>query len=433
MSVLAAEGEAAPISLHEEITKLLSQDSAMLNARFDLYARLRDEAPVLAYDANSVIVSRYSTVREMYSDPTRFPSPEVWDTPFEGRFDLLTDRELAQYNAWMDYERTRVIQLNGEQHRRVRSAAQRAFSPKRMALMNDTIEGLVNRLLDELAADPERDFIKSFAYRLPLLVLLDLMGVPEEDGPQLKMWCDVILEPLGERQLRPELVSRAYEATTAFRDYIVGLIERQRSSSDRTTLVAALLDASEVDRLNEPELISMYQVLLFAGHETTTNLFGNGLFELLKSRDQWELLVREPSLIPRAVEELLRYDTPVHFIRRSSADDQEVDGVMIPAGATVLLCNAAANRDPRAFEDPDVLDVARDRTAAHISFGHGIHFCLGSSLARMEARAGFEGLVRRFPDLELGAPVDEIHYKPHWWQRSLEALPLDLGTPSGVR
>jgi cytochrome P450 len=263
-------------SLKHEVDRLLSRDATILKDPYPLYRRLREEAPVFAYDAKTVIVSPHAEAKTAYRDNLRFPSPENLDKAFEDRFKLLSVEELALFEEWMAYERTRVSRMNGEGHRRVRNAGQRAFTPKRLAEMRLSIEQLTSVLLDELEAEDDPDFMR-FAYRLPLLVILDMMGAPHEDGLMLKHWCDAIVEPGAENPLRPEAVRAAHAAATDFRAYIRELVDLQRKETDRTTLVGLLLDASSEDRLSDAELVSMYVILLFAGHETTTNMFGNGL------------------------------------------------------------------------------------------------------------------------------------------------------------
>jgi cytochrome P450 len=415
-------------SLSLEIDRLLARDPTAQADRYALYQRLRDEAPVFAYDAGTVIVSRHADVKTVYRDTERFPSHENLNGKFEGRFDLLSADELALYDEWIALERTRVTRLNGEDHRRVRSAGARAFTSKRLANVRESIEVLVDRLLDELAAEKQPDFM-NFAYQLPLLVILDMMGVPHEDGPKLKRWCDEIVTPGGENPLRPEAVRAAHAAEVDFRGYVRELVARQRGGQDRTSLVGALLDASSEDRLSEPELVTTYLHLLLAGHETTTNMFGNGLLALLQHRDQWKLLCADPSLASSTVEEVLRYDAPVHFIWKTTRTEQELAGVTIPGDALVVVANAAGNRDPRAFDDPDSFNITR-RPNDHLSFAYGVHFCLGAGLARMEGAIGFSALARRFPKIHIAVDPTAVEYNPHFSFRNLKSLPVDLGMAS---
>jgi cytochrome P450 len=405
---------------------MLRREAPWRDDPYPLYSRLREEAPVFIFDSTTAIVSTHAEAKQVYREHDRFPNPSERMSQFEGQQSLLSDEERRRYAEIMELESSRMSRMNGESHRRVRAAGQRAFTPKRVRELEQTVQRLTDELLDALAAQEEPDFM-TFAYRLPLLVIMQMMGAPYEDADQLKEWGDAINAPSGETPLQPETLNRAYAATHEFGDYVRGLVERQRREPDQTTLVSALLDASEGDRLTEEELVAAYIHVLFAGHETTTNLLGNGLVALLTHRDQWERICADPSLVPGAVEEVLRFDSPVQFFRKRLAADQELLGVTIPAGTYVMPANGAANRDPAVFDDPDDLDITR-RPNDHISFGNGIHYCLGASVARLEGRTGFETLARRFPGLELAVAPDEVEFAAHLALRGPESLPLVLAS-----
>jgi cytochrome P450 len=411
-------------TLDDDVTALLRGERATTQDPYPLYARLREEAPVYLYDSTTAIVSTHREAKTVYRENVRFPNPEERGTQFEGRLRLLTDEDRDLYAKIMDFERAYLSRMNGETHRRVRTAGQRAFTPKRLREMEESVQQLTDELLDELAAQERPDF-KDFAYRLPLIVIMDMMGAPRADGDKLKEWGDAINAPSGETPLTRETLRRAYDASLEYREYVRELVERHRRQPDPTTLVSALLDASEGDRLSEEELVGMYVLILFAGHETTANMFGNGLFALLRHRDQWERLVADPSLAPGAVEEVLRYDSPVQFFRKYTVAEQELAGVTIPAGMFVMAANGAANRDPLEFEEPDDLDIAR-RPNDQLSLGYGAHFCLGAGVARLEGRIGFETLARRFPAIELAVDPAEVEYGSHLTLRGVESLPVRL-------
>jgi cytochrome P450 len=211
-----------------------------------------------------------------------------------------------------------------------------------------------------------------------------------------------------------------------FRTYLDETLDEHRRTHDRSGLLAALMDA-EGDQLTSEELAANFVMLLLAGHETTTNLIGIGLFELLRHPDQWQALRDAPERVPSAVEELLRFVTPVQWVVRVPADDFEHGGVAIPQGQLVFLLLAAANRDPTAFSDPERLDITRSDETRHLAFGLGPHFCLGTSLARLEGRIAFEALVSRFPAMELAA--DNLRWRGNARLRGLESLPIALGQP----
>ena len=258
------------------------------------------------------------------------------------------------------------------------------------------------------------------------LVIADILSVPDEEGrDEIRSWGNRIARHFGSSD--PALVIDAHRAIEEFRAYVGGVIARHRADPDGgSELVAALLGAEGDEQLSEDELAAMFVVLLFAGHETTTNLISIGLVELLRERDQWELLCREPDLVPGAVEELLRWVTPVQWEQRLVVEDVELGGALLERGQTVFTMLAGANRDPEVFERADELDIRREDARKHLSFGHGPHFCLGASLARLEGEIAFTELTRRFPDIELAVDPGELVFQGAAMMRQLRALPVRL-------
>lgn len=411
-------------SSKDDLTRLFARDSAALQNPYPLYNRLREQAALLAYDANTVIVWRHAEAKRIYQESARFPNPKDLDNKFVGRYGLLSPAELDLHEQWMASERTRMSRLGGDEHRRVRGVVHGEFTPKKLDTLRDSITRLTVSLLDELEAETEPDFMH-FAYRLPLLVILDMLGLPREDGTMLKHWCDAIGAPGGGNPLRPEVVRSGHAAAAEFRLYIRELIKAQRRRPEATSLVAALLHASDVGHLSQDELISMYVLLLFAGHETMTSMLGNGLLALLRHPRQWQMLCAEPALIPRAIEEIVRYDPPFQFLTKTTADRQELAQIDIPAGMMVLVSNAAANRDPRVFDNPDEFDIARRRND-HLGFGHGLHFCLGASLARLEGHIVLGALARRYPDMQLASGAHDVAYMDNFLLRRPTSLRIEL-------
>ena len=413
-------------TLHDDVATLLSGDPDEVQDPYPLYRRLRDEAPVFLFDETTAIVTRHALTKTVYRDNARFPNPTSRARMFgESKLRLLSPEEVELYGKVIEFESRYLSRMNGDTHRRVRSAGQRAFTPKRIVELRETTRQLANELLDRLAEQGTPDLM-TFATRLPLLVIMEMMGAPHEDAEMLKAWGDAVNAPAGQMPARPEAVRAAHDGAIQYRAYVKELAERHRRKPDKTTLIGALLDASATDQLDGEELVAMYVLLLFAGHETTTNMFGNGTFALLRHRDQWERLCADPSLAPTTVEEVLRYDSPVQFFPKGTVAEQELDGVTIPAGTFILAANGAANRDPLEFDDPDELNIGR-RPNDQLSLGYGVHFCLGAGVARMEGQIGFEALSRRFPDLELALPAAEIRYRPVYGLRGLTSLPVSLG------
>jgi cytochrome P450 len=226
-------------------------------------------------------------------------------------------------------------------------------------------------------------------------------------------------------QITEDEAMKGIVAAMNFINYFNGLFDARRADPRDDLLTALVKVEEEGDKLSEEELRAMVLLLFVAGHETTMNLIGNGLFALLTNRDQWDRLVADPSLVPSAVEECLRYDGPVHLTGRIATTDLEIAGHQFHKGEQVVTLLAAANRDPARFPDPDRFDVARQDNQ-HLTFSHGIHYCLGAALARLEGQVVFSRLVERYPDIELACDPDTVQYRPHFVLRGLQTLPVRL-------
>lgn len=417
-------------SIDDGVAALFAGDDEVMRDPYPLYRRLRDESPVHFVDDTLALVTPHAEAKLVYRNHARFPNPEERGSIGARKLSLLSEEEKGLYREFIEFQRGYMSRMNGETHRRVRSAGQRAFTPRRLAELEAAVERLSEDLLDEMSGRDTYDFME-FAFRLPLLVIMEMMGAPHEDAEQLKRLGDAINSTEAYTPLPPRTLRECHAAMGEYTDYVRTLIARHRDAPDRSTeLVGALLDASQGDKLTEQELVGTYVLLLFAGHETTANLFGNGLVALMEHRDQWERLCADRSLAASATEELLRYDAPTQFFPKRTAGDEELLGVRIPAGTTVYVGNAAANRDPVAFPNPDDLDIGR-RPNDHLSLGKGAHFCLGAPVARMEGRIVLSALGRRFPDLELAVPADELKWKRHVVLRGLGSLPVRPGRDGG--
>jgi cytochrome P450 len=417
-------------TIDEHVAALFAGEEEVMRDPYPLYRRLREESPVHFVDSTLALVAPHREARLVYHNHARFPNPTERGSIGTRKLSLLSEEEKGLYAEFIEFQRSYMSRMNGETHRRVRSAGQRAFTPRRLRELELAVERLTEELLDELAGQDTYDFME-FATRLPLLVIMEMMGAPHADAEQLKRLGDAINSTEAYSPLPPETLHECHAAMGEYTEYVRGLIERHRAAPDRSTeLVGALLDASHGDALSEQELVGTYVLLLFAGHETTANLFGNGLVALFEHRDQWERLCAQPALAAPATEELLRYDAPTQFFPKRAADDEELLGVRIPAGTTVFVGNAAANRDPLAFAEPDRLDLAR-RPNDHLSLGKGAHFCLGAPVARLEGRIALAALARRFPDLEPAVPSGELEWKRHVVLRGLKSLPVHPGRDRG--
>ena len=304
-------------------------------------------------------------------------------------------------------------------HTRLRSLVSKAFTPRRVAEMRDTIQGIVDGLVDEALALGEFDLLATVLEPLPVTVIAELLGVPEADRHLLRPWSSEICL-MYELNPSEEYARRATKASIEFGDYLADL-SRARRANPGSDLISGLAQVVvEGDRLTEDELVGTCVLLLNAGHEASVNGSGNGWWALFRNPGELERLRADQALLPTAIEELLRYDTPLQLFERWVLEDSEICGVQLPRGAELGLMFGSSNRDPDVFTDPDRLDLGRDPNP-HISFGAGIHFCLGAPLARLEMQVAFETILRRMPRLEL---LREPEWKPTYIIRGLQSLPV---------
>ena len=299
-------------------------------------------------------------------------------------------------------------------HTRLRALVSKAFTPRVIDQMREHIQEIVDRLLDRVQASGEMDVIGDLAYPLPVTVICEMLGVPLGDHQSIRGWSADIARSLDAIGLPSdvEIVERGRVARRAIGDYFRALVPRRRGHPQNDLLTGLIAAEEQGDKLSEGEVIAMCVLLFIAGHETTVNLIGNGLFALLQHPDQLARLQHDPALVPGAVEELLRYDSPVQRTARMTTEEVEVGGRPIAKGAMVVTAIGAANRDPAQFADPDRLDVTR-KDVRHISFGYGIHFCLGAPLARVEGQIALGTLLRRAPRLALAET------EPEWRESSV--------------
>jgi cytochrome P450 len=318
-----------------------------------------------------------------------------------------------------------LLFLDPPDHTRIRSLVSKAFTPGRVRQLRAQVEAMVDELLDRAEERGSLELIADLAYPLPVSVICELLGVPAVDRDVFRHWSSDASRLLDrDIDLDEEAMQRGGEAIAGFTEHFVALIGERRESP-RDDLLSALIAAEEGgERLSWEELLSTIILLFLAGHETTVNLIGNGALALLRHPGELERLRREPALGASAVEELLRYDSPVHVTARIATTDLEVGGTPVAEGEQVVVLVAAANRDPAVFPDPDRLDLGRPDNR-HLSFSAGTHYCLGAALARLEGEVALGKLVRRFPRLELADP--DPTYRDHLVLRGLRALPLSFG------
>jgi cytochrome P450 len=394
------------------------------SARADPYPRyhsLRENGPIHIEEYGVWILSDHATCSAVLRDP-RFSADYLRRTR---RFrEAVADAfpELGDLSGLQEGMRTTMFFIDPPDHTRLRGLVSKAFTPRVVEQLRPRVQQLVDALLDELESKSEVDLIGDFAYPLPVTVIAEMLGVPVDDPAlfrQRSRAAASMLEPV--RSL--EVIQAAQEASAWFYELFQRL-GAERRAQPRDDLLTGLVAAEDAgDKLTEIELVTTCILLLVAGHETTQNLIGNGMLALLRSRDQFDLLRAQPHLIKGAVEELLRYDSPVQLTSRVATEDITVGDVKFGREEQALTIIGGANRDPAEFPEPERLDVTRQDNH-HLSFSAGAHFCLGAPLARLEAQVAFETLVRRYPNMQLVDP------EPEWRDtitlRGLKKLPLTL-------
>ncbi len=406
-----------------ELDLLLPLRSAgSLENPYPIYSLIRTVRPVLqvpvpGFDGPGMwLLTRYRDVHGVLRDP-RFSVERIRAPLVRDNLDRLPEF-LRQSATGM----RSMLVMDPPGHTRVRKLVNKAFTPRRIAALRGHIEGIVRVLVDEAAAKGRFDLIHDVAEPLPAVVIAELLGVPPEDHRRFREWSGALIA--GIASPNAEARSAGADAGRSLFGYLADTIAARRREP-RDDLISAMIHAQEErDALTDAELLATSNLLLLAGHETTTNLIGNGTLALLRDGDAWRRLCAEPALLPSAIEELLRFDGPVQATVRVALEDVALDGHTLPEGALVLVSIGAANHDPAVFERPDQLDLARDPNP-HLAFGLGTHFCLGAPLARLEATLTFEALTQRFPHLAL---VDEAPgYRPNPVLRGLSRLEVSVG------
>jgi cytochrome P450 len=407
------------MTLEERWERYIGSDPEAIADSFGLFAELREAGPVHELGP-TVVVTRYADVKPLIRDGERYSNASrrlgSWAERNRAR---LSEPARPAFDEVTAFEAMYVSRTDGDVHARLRRIAHRAFTPRRIAELEASTRVYVDEILTALADQDEPDLMV-LAYRLPLMIIADLLGVPQEDRERIHAWSSRIGRNRGGVEEGPLLDAR--EALGEFREYVYATLAEHRRASESSELVTALMGAEQEERLSADELAAMFVVLLFAGHETTTNLIGVGTRGLLEQRDQWEALCADVTLAAPATEELLRWVTPVQFGNRLPLVDVEVAGQVIPAGRTVIPLHGAANRDPRVFADPDKIDITRTNAGQHVSLGFGPHFCLGASLARLEGRIAFEQLATRFPRMRPAS--DTVEWIGNASLRRLRELPV---------
>lgn len=406
------------MAVADEQLFLNPNESGFFDDPYSQYRRLRELRPVNQSPFGPWTLTRYDDVSKLLRDPSL--SVEDRNASEDRRADLFPDDEERRRRGSLA-----ILNLDPPDHTRLRRLVSKAFTPRRVEQLVPRVTNLVDGMLDAVEPTGQMDVIADLAFPLPFAVISEMLGMPEADRDQLRGWSHTLVKTF-EPLLTPDEVPELMAASDAMVEHVTAAIEWKRGAPADDLLSAMIAVEEEGDRLSTPELIAQVVLLFIAGHETTVNLIGNGMLALLRHPDQLAALHDDPSLIGNAVEELLRYDSPVQFSRRIALQPLDIDGQHIEKGSFIFTMLGAANHDPAHFGlDADELDLRRRDAPHHVSFGGGIHHCLGAVLARMEARLAIGTLVRRFPRVQLATSV------PAWngrlVLRGLDALPVTLG------
>ncbi|WP_103337771.1 cytochrome P450 family protein [Amycolatopsis sp. CA-126428] len=376
---------------------------------YPAYTELRDAAPVYRTEQAGTtvwVLSRYVDVRAALADPRLSK---------DARYLLPPEQRAATASPSVEM----MVLMDPPDHTRLRRLVSRVFTARRMEGLRPRVRQLSHELVDALPRTGRVDILREYAFLLPVLVICELLGVPAEDRDDFAAWSNVVVDD----STRDE----SMEAMGKLQVYLSELIEAKRTQPD-DALISALISDSDEDKLSRSELVAMSVMLLIAGHETTINLIGNGLLALLTHPEQLAQVRENPDLMPAAVEEFLRWDSPVHSLSTFyTTEDVEYSGGRIPGGSVVRLSLAAANRDPDRF--PDAEELRFDRVeSGHLAFSHGLHYCLGAQLARVEGQEAIQTLIAAKPGLALAVPSDELIYRHSQVVRGLKELPVTFGT-----
>lgn len=372
---------------------------------YPTYRWLRAEAPVYRNDRLDFwTLSRFDDVLAAAHDPARFSSVDAV---------LLGERSEAMPPM--------MITMDPPHHDELRRIVSRSFTPRAIGQLQARVRSIAAELLDRLGESSSPvEMVEAFTVPLPVMVIADLLGVAREDRARFKEWSDIVvaMDPADPASMEASM-GAGFELAGYFEQ-----IAAARREAPQDDLVTLLVQAQDAGLLRYEEVLGFCLLLLIAGNETTTNLIGNGLIVLAAHPDQRAEIAADRSLIPRAIEEVLRYDSPVQGLTRKTTTEVELHGETLPVGAQVMLLWASANRDEREYQRPDEFDIHREISRT-VAFGHGIHYCLGAALARLEARVAFEELLDRFPEWSVDRPVEWIRSGP---VRGPERLHVALGT-----
>lgn len=424
------------MSTHDSFSLLNLQREEIRANPYPFYKQLREQDPIhWDEELGFWVLTRYTDIDSLYTDD-RFSRAQG----LMRNFQRLSESESKIVEpVYHSFSKT-IFYADPPYHTHLRGLMNHAFTPRRVERLRPYIQKTVNELLDAAQHRGEVDIIRDLAYPLPVMVIAELLGLPAGDRERFKKWSDDLFAILGTVRHKPfHLLERAAQSLDEMTDYVKEL-SRKRRESPRDDLLTALLSVTDEDdsgcphqhrspsphavsTLTEEELVSNINILLSTGHETTTHLIGNGLLALLQHPEQMQQLQRQPTLLTSAIEEMLRYDNPVQITYRSALQDVDIDGKHIRKGDLVNSILGSANRDPKRFSNPDDFNITRNE-GRHLSFGVGIHFCIGAPLVRLEAEIVFGTILCCFPEIRLATQT--LEWQEHPIFRGLKSLPVNL-------
>jgi cytochrome P450 len=391
---------------------------------YPLYARLRRERPVFHSPMFDLwVVTRYADISEVEKDTTRFSSVGALDARAEPH--PAVRNVLKQgYSQFLS-----LVQSDPPDHTRMRAVFGKALSPQRIAAMEASIRATANGLIDGFIREGQADLVQEFAYALPGFIICDLLGVPRADMPQLKGWSDDKTALMSSTAPLEQLVECAHGFIAMERYFKEKLQDRARKPREDllTLLVPQSMGGSAA--MSEQEAVCNAMDLFSAGHETTTGLIGNGIWLLLNHPEQLQAVKADPSLLPNAIEEILRKEPPIRGFFRTVTEDTTLSGVALPKGSRTFIMYESGNHDETQFSEPDRFDIHRADAKKHLAFGKGIHFCVGAPLAKLEGRIAFEQLLSRLPNLRLRKDAEAVR-RPYLMLRGFEHLPIAWDVPA---
>ncbi|WP_176585865.1 cytochrome P450 family protein [Priestia megaterium] len=410
-------------TLGKSVLSLLSGESS--ENPFPLFAQMRGISSVIpipfsmqGINHQAWMVTHMEEAMQVLKDHTRFTvDPSFIDSNSNIEKNLAKNSKSSASSTFLTESMNAV---DDPDHRRLRTLVSKAFTPRYMEGLRPRIQEIADELLDGVQAQGKMDLVKDYAYPLPINVISEMVGVPESDRGKLHVWSEAIANGLGLGRHDPGVD----EHLQAFSAYFMQLVDDKRQNPADDLISQLIAIEEEGDRLSEIELLSLIKLLIFAGHETTSNLIATGTLMLLDHPDQLEKLKADLSLIPSAVEELLRFNGPVTIAGpRYATEDIELAGQQIKKGDMVIPLVKSANRDENQFAQPEELDITR-KIKRHLAFGHGIHICLGAPLARVEGDIAFTTLLRRMPNLRLSIPRENVNWQSKLASHGLSSLPV---------